>query len=105
MFEKEAFNYGMIYAKTTLLNTNGELEQAYKDGAEFGYNKANEWHDLRKNPNDLPEVKQGKSFSEVLVREAKIYEIASFTEKTFFAEGEDITKDVIAWREIPQFKE
>lgn len=48
MFEKEAFNYGMIYAKTTLLNTNGELEQAYKDGAEFGYNKANEWHYVSK---------------------------------------------------------
>ncbi len=40
MFEKEAFDYGMIYAKTTLLNTNKELEQAYKEGAEFGYNKA-----------------------------------------------------------------
>lgn len=44
MFEKEAFDYGMIYAKTTLLNTNKELEQAYKDGAEYGYNKAlEEW--------------------------------------------------------------
>ena len=39
MFEKEAFNYGMTYAKTTLLNTNKELEQAYKDGAEFGYHE------------------------------------------------------------------
>ena len=24
-----------------------EIEQAFKDGAEFGYNKANEWHFLR----------------------------------------------------------
>ena len=28
--------------------------QAYQQGAEFGYNKANKWHDLRKDPNDLP---------------------------------------------------
>ena len=25
-----------------------------KKGAEFGYNKAIEWHNLEKNPNDLP---------------------------------------------------
>lgn len=30
------------------------IDESFKDGAEFGYNKANEWHDLRKNPNDLP---------------------------------------------------
>ena len=30
--------------------------QAYQQGAEFGYNKANEWHDLRKDPNDLPDI-------------------------------------------------
>lgn len=29
-------------------------EEGFKDGAEFGYNKANEWHDLRKDPTDLP---------------------------------------------------
>ena len=50
----------------------GSVRQAFKDGAEYGYNlaheemdylnkhwgngkdKANEWHDLRKDPNDLP---------------------------------------------------
>lgn len=39
-------------------NYNAGLEQGYEegfqDGAKFGYNKANEWHDLRKNPNELP---------------------------------------------------
>ena len=29
-------------------------EEGFKDGAEFGYNKANEWHDLKKDPSDLP---------------------------------------------------
>ena len=28
--------------------------KGFKDGAEFGYNKANEWHDLRKDSNNLP---------------------------------------------------
>lgn len=29
-------------------------EEGFKDGAEFGYNKANEWHNLQENPTDLP---------------------------------------------------
>ena len=47
-------------------------EEGFKDGAEFGYNKANEWHDLRKDPNDLPEEKKDVfvlySFMEVGVK-------------------------------------
>ena len=39
MFEKEAEEY----AKKLL---NPSLEYAFKDGAEFGYNKANEWHEI-----------------------------------------------------------
>lgn len=30
------------------------IQQVFKDGAEFGYNKANEWHNLQENPTDLP---------------------------------------------------
>ena len=62
------------------------------------------WHDLRKDPNDLPKIKRNKSFTEVLVRVSHVYGVASFTEKTFFVLGEDITKDVIAWCEIPKFE-
>ena len=58
MFEKEAEEYlnehseydeifDMVFVKC-------DTENAFKDGAEFGYNKANEWHDLQENPNDLP---------------------------------------------------
>ena len=32
----------------------GQAQQYLIKGAEFGYNKANEWHDLRKDPDDLP---------------------------------------------------
>ena len=31
-------------------------EEGFQNGAEFGYNKANEWHDLRKDPNDLQKI-------------------------------------------------
>ena len=30
-------------------------EEGFKDGAEFGYNKANEWHNLNENYKDLPD--------------------------------------------------
>ena len=55
MFEKEAEKYAennaYKYASDYIT-----CQEAYKDGAEFGYNKANEWHDLRKDPNDLPDI-------------------------------------------------
>ena len=34
-----------------------EKKKLLLEGIEFGYQKANEWHDLRKNPNDLPKEK------------------------------------------------
>ena len=38
MFEKEAEEY------VDLSGNRNYTERAFKDGAEFGYNKANEWH-------------------------------------------------------------
>ena len=60
MFEKEAEEYAIdnyencLYDDFPYTNDSRAREQSFKDGAEFGYNKANEWHDLRKDPNDLP---------------------------------------------------
>ena len=54
MFEKEAEE-----RITEQFGTSGEYvtrQRIWQDGAEFAYNKANEWHDLRKDPNDLPNV-------------------------------------------------
>ena len=54
MFEKEAEEYGITnYESCMYDNVKGwdtdrkAREQAFKDGAEFGYNKAFEWHDLK----------------------------------------------------------
>ena len=50
MFEKEAQEYAIENFETCLydvlpyLNDARAREQSFKDGAEFGYNKANEWH-------------------------------------------------------------
>ena len=52
MFEKEAEEYAtrpVLYGTHTWKDE----EKAFKDGAEFGYNKANEWH---KASDKLPEM-------------------------------------------------
>jgi hypothetical protein len=52
MFEKEAYEYGeeKIDLATSMRNPQIETmtRQGFKDGAEFGYNKANEWHFVSK---------------------------------------------------------
>ena len=54
MFEKEAEDNKPPYAFCAF-NTKCELwKDGFQKGAEFGYNKANEWHNLNKNYKDLP---------------------------------------------------
>ena len=62
-----------------------------------------QWHDLRKDPNDLPK----HSVRVLVLLEDKLYEISSISADnrwvcTDYYTGED---KVIAWCEIPQFKE
>lgn len=45
MFEKEAEEYGLQQA-LWCPSESGDLKDAFRDGAEFGYNKANEWHKM-----------------------------------------------------------
>lgn len=56
MFEKEA-----DFAETKMLveckgdySKKKDYKKGWQEGATFGYNKANEWHNIRENPNDLP---------------------------------------------------
>ena len=50
MFEKEAENYSTdtydscLYDYLPYTNDSRAREESFKDGATFGYNKANEWH-------------------------------------------------------------
>ena len=92
MFEKEAEEYGNEYWDCLVdCDDKGMLQEAYKDGAEFGYNKANEWHDLRKNPNDLPNV-----MDEVLVCYKNGYIDTWLYFKNFKHEA------VIGWKYLPK---
>ena len=45
MFEKEAEEY-VLQQAMWCSSESGDLIDAFKDGAEFGYNKANEWHEI-----------------------------------------------------------
>ena len=51
MFEKEAEEYGLENYRNYddypyVLTDEKAITKAFKDGAEFGYNKANEWHEI-----------------------------------------------------------
>lgn len=79
-------------------------EEGFKDGAEFGYNKANKWHDLRKDHNDLP---KSSIFHEVLNQNGiKIYYDDVLKKWNMYFNGEIIQAQTpIAWCEIPKFEE
>ena len=71
MFEKEAEKYADWFWGASPSEKRA-IEQAYQQGAEFGYNKANEWHRVS---DKLPEMgvlvylwKKGKDFPVVAYR-------------------------------------
>lgn len=87
MFEKDAEEY------VDLSGNRNYTERAFKDGAEFGYNKANEWHDLQENPNDLP-----KHTNQVLgYCRGDYYDVCFFNGKRLIGHGES---DFLKWKEI-----
>ena len=90
---------------------------------EFGYNKANEWHDLRKNPDDLPKECKGKLYLVNIYSDSQLkFKYAEYTPTVCLWNPEwkrfeilELTvgsrivniRDVIAWKEIvlPEIKE
>ena len=96
MIEEEAEKYAAESLK-------GFIEYIYLDQAErkieeavlFGYKKATEWHDLRKNPKDLP-----KGHKVVLNQSGMQTE--SDPNKGFLGFG---GCGIIAWTDVPFFKE
>lgn len=93
------------------------LAKMWKEGAEFGFNKANEWHDLRKNPNDLPpkelEEKQllirVRGYEDFIIAYYMLDKYYSKNGKRFFSDIDcDFpidTEDIIDWKEIIPSKE
>lgn len=115
--EKQADDYGMNCTADVYRNdvctipyaySAQKLEQAFIDGAKWGMEHAIEWHDLRKDTNDLP-----TEYKEVLVNlwDENNYCIGSYNKKYDEWEFDEFTLssdrrfEVIAWCELPQFKD
>ena len=108
MFEKEAEEY----AENIERKASREIVYfAFKDGAEFGYNKANEWHYVK--DGDLPKKELGEKQLLVRVRNyTEDYIFAYYMLDKYYSKNgkrfySDIDcdypidlDDIIAWKEI-----
>ena len=121
MFEKDAEYYAKEkYSPNTDPFIIAVADDAFKDGAEFGYNKANEWQYPSRG--ELPECDETKKlwlyFKDYYANDRDcehpfyrtstgVYKtsflnenVKVFAEKTKGYESEILLKDVIAWKEI-----
>lgn len=74
----------------------GEVKQAYLAGLKAG---RPEWHDLRKDPKDLPEDTYD-------VLDQAGYKVHyNFFQNVWVNEKDEIDEHVIAWCEIPKYEE
>ena len=100
MFEKEAEEYteNPKSAWKQGMTCVGSVRQAFKDGAEFGYNKANEWHYVKDGIN--PTHSNGVL---VFTDEGVGFGIYGLDDKKWHTY--DTGFEVIAWKEIVLPKE
>ena len=118
MFEKEAKKHKEEFI-TTYINLGGGLkvadmigaqkEQSYQEGAEFGYNKANEWHYVKDGDLPIEDLRQRTRGYYLTASKYKwhkwfIFDVAYFT-GVIFIKGGAILDSIIAWREIIPPKE
>ena len=110
MFEKEAKEYATRECCTTCNNINHFCEEKCecwtfaKKGAEFGYNKANEWYKVA----DGTIPKENRRYL-VQIKDNGLA-IAYFNGRHWetrynLGESGHCVETVIAWREIPTFEE
>lgn len=92
MFEKEAEQY--CTHQKLLEDVIDNICKAFEDGAEFGYNKANEWHFVKNG--DLP--KENKKY--LILTPKGEPKVDSWLNITWV-----YSYDVIAWKEIVLPKE
>lgn len=104
MFEKEAEEYRKDL-KSKFFLSEPQLDcacQGFKDGAEFGYNKANEWH----YPSKGEYPKENKRYLCKIERNVGggiTYECSDYDVE--YSSWKDSYGDVIAWKEIVLPKE
>ena len=104
MFEREAEDYSIdtyetcLYDNLPYTNDSRAREESFRDGATFGYNKANEWHFVK-------DVEYPTHSNRVLVLtdEGVGFGIYGLDNKKWYTY--DTGFDVIAWKEITPPKE
>jgi hypothetical protein len=101
MFEKEAKEYEDSYIKSDYCE---RVRDTWRNGAVFGYTKASEWHDLRKDPNDLPPVERGSASIDVLT-DGKGIAYYYYDESCWCDFNGSEIDPPKAWCEIPKFEE
>ena len=103
MFEKEAEKYTDKHVIPIQQVSETDLYYAFKDGAEFGYNKANEWQYVK--DGDLP---KDEKLCLIWCGE-KDFNTAEYVRKRFWdlCGGWIEVDEVVAWKEIvlPELKE
>ena len=107
MFEKEAEEYAIdnyencLYDNFPYTNDSRAREQSFKDGAEFGYNKANEWHYVK--DGDLPNTE----FSRVDVTVVYINAYLNPCKKDCCFDGTNFiywdTRKPVGWKNVDIF--
>ncbi len=114
MFEEEAEDYAL-----SNIGRNDLLAKAFQDGAEYGYNKANEWHYIK---NELPIGKPYQNGTKAFVTVAYInnYNVPRkldcyywnnefLCDSTYgYKKVEDVYGKVYAWKyedKLPELKE
>ena len=71
MFEKEAKEYAHEHCCDSCKNLQARYRKVYQDGAEFGYNKANKWHEIaskRTHKGEISEKYMPKNKEKVLLK-------------------------------------
>ena len=128
MFEKDAEEYieehSFFDEESGVKSLDVTSKTIFQDGAEFGYNKANEWHYPSKGEYPKCDEKTQLIFyvncyyevgGETLTRKRMVLgfykksfindDVKLFVEKSKGYEEEHLPKDVIAWKEIVLPKE
>ena len=100
MFEKEAEEYAKEkYSPKTDIFIVAVADDAFKDGAEFGYNKANEWHYVKDgNPDNENDI-----LCQISKDEVEVGYYHTKQKRYYTIDGQPI--DVIKWKEIVLPKE
>lgn len=100
MFEKEAEDNKPPYAFCSIVTDCELWKDGFQKGAEFGYNKANEWHNVKDgNPNNENDI-----LCQISKDEAVVGYYHTVAKRYITIDGQDLY-NVIAWKEIVLPKE